>query len=80
MVEVTIKDSSDLADAVIIADARSKDEKVARNQDNYAKRQLKGMNSSLDNILSNWEKQNTTGIKTVVKNAIKKLEKIRDKL
>ena len=79
-VEVTIKDSSDLADAVIIADARSKDEKVARNQDNYAKRQLKGMNSSLDNILSNWERQNTKGIKTAVKNAIKKLERIRDKL
>jgi hypothetical protein len=38
------------------------------------------MNSSLDNILSNWKKQNTKGIKTAVKGAIKKLEKIRDKL
>ena len=79
-IEVKIKDSSDLADAVIIADTRSKEEKVAQNQDNYAKRQLKVMNSSLDNILSNWEKQSTKGIKTAVKNAIKKLERIRDKL
>ncbi|SVC33208.1 uncharacterized protein METZ01_LOCUS286062, partial [marine metagenome] len=79
-VEVTINDSGDLADAVIIADRRSKEEKVAKNQDNYAKRQLKVMNSSLDNILSNWERQSTKGIKTAVKNAINKLEKIRDKL
>jgi hypothetical protein len=79
-VEVEIKNSSDLADAVIIADERTKGENKARNQNNYAKRQLKGMNSSLDNILSNWKKQNTKGIKTAVKNAINKLEKIRDKL
>jgi hypothetical protein len=79
-VEVEIKDSSDLADAVIIADERTKGETVARNQNNYAKRQLKVMNSSLDNILSNWEKQNTKGIKTAVKNAINKLKKIGDKL
>jgi uncharacterized protein YukE len=79
-VEVIINDSGDLVDAIIIADRRSKEEKVAKNQDIYAKRQLKVMNSSLDNILSNWERQNTKGIKTAVKNAINKLEKIRDKL
>lgn len=79
-VEVTIKDASDLSDAVLIADTRTREEQEARNQDTYAKRQLKGMNSKLDKILTNWEKQNTKGIETAVKNAIKKLEKIRDKL
>ncbi|SVE34409.1 uncharacterized protein METZ01_LOCUS487263, partial [marine metagenome] len=79
-VDVKIENSSDLVDAVLIAAERTEEDRQAKNQDNYAKRQIKGMNSSLEKIIKNWEMQNTKGIKTSVKNAIKKLERILDKL
>jgi hypothetical protein len=80
MIDVKIKNSGDIVDVVLIAAERTEEDRQARNQDNYAKRQIKALNSSLDKIITNWELQNTKGIKTSVKNAIKKLEKILDKL
>ena len=74
-----IKTTEDLVEVAIIKTQEAKAKKDSKNKENYGVRQLKMLNTSLDNILSQWDVQKKTGMATLVDRAIKKLEKIKQK-
>lgn len=80
MTDIENANAGDIVDSVLIKDELAKEERRAKNQDYYAERQIKALNSSLDKIIANWDLQNTKGLKPLVRNAIEKLERILDKL
>ena len=58
----------------------AKKTKEAENEKTFAKRQMKSTVTSLERILDNWEKQEKTGLKTIVNEALKKLQQIKKQL
>jgi hypothetical protein len=78
--EYEIKTTEDLVEVAIIKTQEAKARKESKNKQNYAVRQLKMLNTSLDNILSQWEVQKKTGMKALVNKAIRKLNDIKEKL
>ena len=69
----------DLTDLVLDIDKVEVDKQKARNEKAYGEKQLKAANTSLENIITNWNNIDKNGLEKLVDEAISKLSQIKQK-
>ena len=69
----------DLTDLVLDIDKVEVDKQKARNEKAYGEKQLKAANTSLENIITNWNNIDKNGLEKLVDEAISKLSQIKEK-
>lgn len=69
----------DLTDLILDVDKVEVDKQKARNEKAYGEKQLKAANTSLENIIINWNTIDKNGLEKLVDEAISKLNQIKQK-
>lgn len=72
-------DGGDLTDLILDIDKVEVDKQKAKNEKAYGEKQLKAANTSLENIINNWNNIDKNGLEKLVDEAILKLSQIKQK-
>jgi|GEM_PF-4712225 hypothetical protein len=80
LIDIDSIPADELTDLILDIDKTEVDRQKAKNEKAYGEKQLKSAVTSLDNIIGNWDNIDKKGLKTLVIQALIRLEKINKKL